>query len=108
MINDLSVTATSIFLSWNIPIGSLVNTSKVIWQRDSSLGCPDEDEGTAVIIDDSVADYTINNLIEDSLYYIWVMIWNDAGESTKSDNVSVRTLQSGEMSVLVIIIVHYR
>ena len=43
---SVSTTSTSISLSWSVPDGSMVTSYEVMWQRDTSGECPDEDEGT--------------------------------------------------------------
>ena len=42
-------TATSISLSWSVPSGSVVTSYEVMWQRDTSGECSDEDEDSATI-----------------------------------------------------------
>ena len=72
-VSVVSVTATSISLSWSVPNGSVVDHYEVTWERDTSGECPDEDEGSTTITDDST-DHTIIDLEEDSTYTITVLV----------------------------------
>ena len=67
-----STTATTISLSWSVPSGSVVDSYEVMWQRDTSGDCPDEDEGSMSITDGSTS-YMITGLEEDSSYSITVI-----------------------------------
>ena len=88
-----STTATTISLSWT-SAGSVVDSYEVMWERDTSGECPDEDEGSATITDGSTS-YTITGLEEDSSYTITVTATNAAG-SAASHPVSGTTEEIGE------------
>jgi len=88
-----STTAATISLSWSVPSGSVVNSHEVMWERDTSGGCPDEDEGSGTITDSSTS-YTITRLEEDSIYIITVTATNAAG-SAASEPVTGRTREAG-------------
>ena len=88
-----STTATTISLSWSVPSGS-VDSYEVMWERDTSGECPDEDEGSATITDGFIS-YTITGLEEDSNYTITVNATNAAG-SAVSDPVTGITGEAGE------------
>ena len=88
-----SKTATSISLSWSVPSGSVVDSYEVMWQRDTSGECPDEDEGSTTITDGST-DYTITELEEDSTYIITVTATNFIG-NTSSIAKHETTLEMG-------------
>ena len=88
-----STTATTISLSWS-SAGSVVDSYEVMWERDTSGECPDEDEGSATITDGSTS-YTITGLEEDSSYIITVNATNDAG-SAISVSVTEMTEEAGE------------
>ena len=90
----VSSTATTISLSWSIPSGSVVDSYEVVWERDTSGECPDEDEGSATITDSSTS-YTITGLEEDSSYTITVTATNAAG-SAASDPITGMTREAGE------------
>ena len=89
-----SKTSTTISLSWSVPSGSVVDSYEVVWERDTSGECPDEDEGSATITDGSTS-YTIILLEEDSSYTITVNATNAAG-SAASDPVTGMTGEAGE------------
>ena len=88
-----STIATTISLSWT-SAGSEVDSYEVMWERDTSGECPDEDEGSAIITDGSTS-YTITGLEEDSSYTITVTATNAAG-SAASDPVTGMTGEAGE------------
>jgi len=88
-----STTATTISLSWT-SAGSVVNSYEVMWERDTSGECPDEDEGSATIIGGSIS-YTITGLEEDSNYTITVNATSAAG-STVSEPVTGMIGEAGE------------
>ena len=88
-----SMAATSISLSWT-SAGSVVDSYEVMWERDTSGECPDEDEGSATIADGSIS-YNITELEEDSNYTITVTATNAAG-SAVSDPVTGVTGEAGE------------
>jgi len=89
-----STTATTISLSWSVPSGSVVDSYEVIWERDTSGECPDENEGSTTITDDSTS-YTITGLEEDSSYTITITATNAAG-SAVSDPVTGMTGEASE------------
>ena len=88
-----STAATTISLSWSVPNGS-VDSYEVVWERDTSGECPDEDEGSSTTTGGSTS-YTITGLEEDSSYTITVMATNAAG-SAVSDPVTGMTGEAGE------------
>ena len=69
---------------------------EVLWQRDTSGECPDEDEGSVTITDDFTS-YDIMGLEEDSSYNITVRASNAAGISAVSNTVTAMTLEAGEI-----------
>ena len=88
-----TITSTSIFLSWSVPSGSIITNYTIAWERDVTVGCPNEDEDSITIIGDSTS-YDIMGLEEDSRYTIVLAISNAAGSSTDSD--TVMTEEAGE------------
>ena len=88
-----STTATSISLSWT-SAGSVVDSYEVMWQRDTSGECPDEDEDSISLTDGSTS-YDIIGLEEDSSYSITVTTSNAAG-SAVSNTVTAMTPEAGE------------
>ena len=90
MISVDSTTATSITLSGGVPSDSVADSYEVMWERDTSIGCSDEDEGSATSIGE------ITDLHEDSSYTITVTASNSAGSSAVSNTVTAMTLEAGE------------
>ena len=66
----------------------MADSYEVMWQRDTSIGCSDEDEGNATSIGE------IKDVQEDSSYTITVTASNSAGRS--EDTVTEMTLEAGE------------
>ena len=96
MLNEVSTTtATSISLSWSVSTDSVVTQYLVEWQRDTSVGCTDEDQGNTTITDGSVS-YDIPQLEENSRYMVTVTVSNSAGSSGASNSVTAMTAVAGE------------
>ena len=67
-----------------------------MWQRNTSVGCSDEDEGSSTIITDrTTINYNISGLEEDSLYRITVTAVNSI-TSVVNETVTVMTEEAGE------------
>ena len=95
-VHVVTTTATFITISWSVPSGSVVTSYEVMWQRDTSGECPDEDEGGSTInTDRTTINYNISGLEEDSLYRITVTAVNSI-TSIVSDTVTVITEEAGE------------
>ena len=86
------MTATSISLCWSVHSDSVADSYEVMWQRDTSGECPDEDEGSTTITDGST-DYTITGLEEDSTYKVTVTAMYSIGITT--GNANLTTLEAG-------------
>ena len=80
-INIVSITSTSISLSWCVPSGSVVTSSEVMW-REASSGTS---EGTSGSLTDT--SYTIDQLKSNTIYTITVTVSNTAG-STDSQPIT--------------------
>ena len=89
-----STTATSISLSWT-SAGSEGVSYEVNWQRDTSVGCTDEDTDSTTITGGSMTNYTITGLEEDSRYAVTVTAYNPVGNET-SEPVTAMTMIAGE------------
>ena len=92
---DLSAgatTATSLSLSWT-SAGSEGVSYEVMWQRDTTGECSNEDENSTSITDTS---YGITGLEEDSSYSITVRASNTAGSREDSNTVTAMTPEAGE------------
>ena len=96
-----STTATSISLSWT-SAGSEVDSYEVMWQRDTSGECPDEDEDSVSLTGGSTS-YDIMGLEEDSSYSITVKASNAAGIAV-SNTVTAMTLEAGEIEIVTLLI----
>ena len=67
----------------------------VEWQRNTSVGCSDEDEGS-VSMNGGFTSYTITGVEEDSRYTTTVTASNTAGISGVSNTVTAFTEETGE------------
>ena len=79
-------------MSWT-SAGSLVDSYEVMWQRDTSGDCPDEDEGNITITNGSTS-HTIAGLEENSNYNVIVRAVNAIGSS--KNNSIVVTGEAGQ------------
>ena len=67
-----------------------------MWQRDTSVGCSNEDEDSRTINTNSIStSYVISGLEEDSLYMITVTAFNSIA-SIVSETVTAMTKEAGE------------
>ena len=89
-----STTATSISLSWTSG-GSEGVSYEVEWQRDTSVGCTDEDTGSTTITGGSMTSYTITGLEEDSRYAVTVTASNSLGDEP-SNQITAMTMVARE------------
>ena len=89
-----TTTATTISLSWT-SAGSVVDSYEVMWERDTSGECPDEDEGSTTITG-NFTNYTITELEEHSSYTISVKASNVLGIAVSNSVYGV----TGEASEL--------
>ena len=87
--------ATTISLSWT-SAGSVVDSYEVMWEKDTSGECPNEDEGS-VTRDGDTTSYDIMGLAGISSYAITVTASNAVG-SAVSESVSGMTGEIGESS----------
>ena len=65
------------------------------WQRDTSVGCADEDTDSTTITGGSMTSYTITGLEEDSRYAVTVTASNTSGDRL-SNTVTAMTEEAGE------------
>ena len=92
-----STTATTISISWT-STGSMVDSYEVMWQRDTSGDCSDQDVGSTTPTDGSTT-YIITGLEESSNYTITVIATN-ANEMEISNSVTGFTQESGAIMSL--------
>ena len=88
------VTATTITITGSVP-GSVVTGFVVEWQRDTSVGCSDEDERT-ISENGAFTSYTITGLEPGNRYTITVTVSNSAGTAPVSNTVTAMTVETGE------------
>ena len=84
----ISSTATTIFLSWSVPSGSVVESYEVTWEREGI-------RSSTTIINGST-NYTIRGLELEANYTITVAASNGAGIAV-SDPVTGTTGRAGSM-----------
>ena len=90
-----SPSSTAITITGSVPSGTVVTGFEVRWQRDASVGCSDEDEGT--ISETGVFfTYQISGLEPGNRYTITVTVSNAAGTAPASNSVTGTTLETGE------------
>ena len=93
---DPPTTSTSITISWNISIDSVVDSYEVMW---SSEQCPNDVNEGDTIINDGSTSYTINNLRGGTSYNITVTATNAAG--TSNDTITVKTMEGGNIIIII-------
>ena len=89
-------------LSWT-SAGSEVTSYEVVWQRDTSGECPDEDEGSAIFTDGSTS-HVISGLFGVSYYSVTVRATNDAGTALSSE-LPVKTVEAGDIYMYIAVCV---
>ena len=82
-----TVTATTVTITGSVPSDSVVTGFSVQWQRDTSRGCSNEDEGS-IVTTGSFTSYTITGLEEGNRYTITVTLYNDAGSGPVKNSVT--------------------
>ena len=90
-----TVTDTTIRITGSVSSGSVVTGFEVEWQRDTSVGCSDEDEDT-ISVNGAFTSYTITGLEPGNRYTITVTVSNSAGIAPVSNTVTAMTLETGE------------
>ena len=89
-----TVTATTITITGSVPSGSVVTGFVVEWQRDTSVGCSDEDEDR-VSVNGAFTSYITTGLEPGNRYTITVTVSNSAGSSGVSNTVTAMTEETG-------------
>ena len=89
------VTATTIRITGSVSSGSVVTGFVVEWQRDTSVGCSDEDERT-ISVNGPFTSYIITGLEPGNGYTITVTVSNSAGTAPDSNTVTAMTAEAGE------------
>ena len=91
-----SPSSTAITITGSVPSGSVVTEFEVRWQRDTSVGCSDEDEDTISETGAFPNSYQISGLEPGNRYTITVTVSNAAGTAPASISVTGTTLETGE------------
>ena len=91
-----SVTSTTITITGSVPSGTVVTGFEVRWQRDTSVGCSDEDEGTISETGAFPNSYQISGLEPGNRYTTTVTVSNAAGTAPASNSVTGTTLETGK------------
>ena len=89
------VTATTIRITGSVSSGSVVTGFVVEWQRDTSVGCFDVNQGT-ISVNRAFTSYKILGLEPGNRYTITVTVSNSAGTAPVSNPVTAMTLEAGE------------
>ena len=71
------VTTTTITITGSVP-SSVVTRFVVEWQRDTSVGCSDVNQGT-ISVNRAFTSYTVTGLEPGDRYTITVTVFNSAG-----------------------------
>ena len=90
-----STRATSISLSWTSG-GSEGVMYEVEWERNTSVGCTDEDTNSTAVTGSSMTSYTITGLEEDSRYAVTVNAYNSFGDEP-SNQITAMTMMAREL-----------
>ena len=96
-IHTNEIADTTIFLSWSVPSGSVVDSYVLEWSSDQYPG--DEVENSTTM-DGTLTNFTISDLRSDTNYNITVNASNAAGNST-SKILTVHTPVMGEVCVAI-------
>ena len=91
-----SPSSTAIAITGSVPSDTVVTGFEVRWQRDTSVGCSDEDEGTISETGVFPNSYQIPGLEPGNRYTITVTVFNAAGGAPASNSVTGTTLETGE------------
>ena len=95
VVSITATTATSITVSWT-SAGPDIGRYEVMWERDTSGECPDEDRGS-VAITDGPTQYTIAGLEEASTYTITVAVGEVRGYgvgSTRESGIIILSIKN--------------
>ena len=95
-----SPSSTAITITGSVPSDSVVTGFEIRWQRDTSVGCSDEDEDT-ISETGAFFTYQISGLEPGNRYTITVTVSNAAGTAPASNSVTGTTLETGERERLI-------
>ena len=103
-----SPSSTAIIITGSVPSDTVVTGFEIRWQRDTSVGCSDEDEDTIFETGTFPNIYQISGLEPGNRYTITVTVSNAAGTAPASNSVTGTTLETGERECECVIIVDNR
>ena len=89
-----SLTPVSVDLQWTSS-GQQQVTYQISLQRDTSIGCPFEDDRNLTVTN-GLTGAQVSGLLEDSRYLFTVTASNPAGSSEVSNTVAAMTEKAGE------------
>ena len=90
-----SPSSIAITITGSVPSGTVVTGFEVRWQRDTSVGCSNEDE-YIIFVHGPFRTYQISGLEAGNRYTITVTVFNDGGTAPASNSVTGTTLETGE------------
>ena len=93
-----TVTSTTITITGSVPRSMAETGFMVEWQRDTSVGCSDVNQGT-MSVTGPFTIYTITGLVPGNSYLITVRVYNPLG-SAPASTVSAMTEEAGERQKL--------
>ena len=99
-----SPSSTAITITGSVPSGSVVTGFEVRWQRDTSVGCFDEDKDTISETGAFPNSYQISGLEPGNRYTITVTVSNAAGTAPASNSVTGTTLETGERESIIFLL----
>ena len=94
-----TVTATTITITGSVPSGSVATDFIVQWQRDSSIGCSNND-AESIVVPGDFTTYLITGLEPGNMYNITVRVFNVSGISNMSNVITIKTLETGKRAQL--------
>ena len=92
----VSVSSTTITITGSVPSDTVVTGFEVRWQRDTSVGCSDEDEDTISETGAFPNIYQISGLEPGNRYTIELTVFNASGSASVSNSLTATTLETGE------------
>ena len=100
-----SPSSTAITITDSVPSDSVVTGFEVRWQRDTSVGCSDEDEDT-ISETGAFFTYQISGLEPGNRYTITVTVSNAGGTAPASNSVTGTTLETGDRKRVCVCVLH--
>ena len=92
---SLPYLSTGIVISAVVHTGTVVTWFEVIWERDTSIGCSTEDEGTISVSGAFPSRYQVSGLEPGNKYMVTLIFSNNAGSAQPSNHVTATTQEAG-------------